>query len=119
MPSASPYCTERDLEKIRLECQAISVPLEDGMRLWTPAEARTFFMSSGCDRPDADALATRSPNDKAPKPPCCGRYAQEMCLCVVCCCGLGFDQMTMALIDKSRKKREKVPPSNMEMGGRR
>ena len=103
--AASPYCSERDLEKIRLEAQAAEVPIEEGMKLWVPAEARAFFMSKGMDRPDPAILARRSPDDKVDKRPCCGKNEQEVCLCVFCCCGMGCDQMTMALIESCRKKK--------------
>ena len=83
------YCTQRDLELIKLECQANEVPVEESMLLWTPAEARRFFTE--CIRPEPDLLAKRKVHDKAPKRPWIATNETEMLICICCCCGLyGF-----------------------------
>ena len=80
------YCTQRDLELIKLECQANEVPVEESMLLWTPAEARRFFTE--CIRPEPDLLAKRKVHDKAPKRPWIATNETEMLICICCCCGL-------------------------------
>ena len=98
------YCTRRDLETIRQECQADGLEIVDAMLLWLPAEARAYFASSGAEKPCASALATRSLDDSAPATPCCPQNEFETCLFVVCCCGMGCDGLIMATIE-GRKRR--------------
>lgn len=66
------YVTRGNLEAIRADTHALGLDIEEGMLLWTPAEARAYFSSGGTEQPDPSALASRSTDD---------RYRRNCCRC--------------------------------------
>lgn len=102
-PGAKLYCTQRDLELIKLECQANDVPTEEIMLLWTPAEARLYFKD--CIRPPDELVAARNADEKAPPRRGLAPNEFEMIICICCCCGIGPDKLFVAWLEDRKKKR--------------
>lgn len=98
------YCTQRDLESIRHECQRYTVPIDDSMLLWTPAEARAYFISYGAEKPNPKGLAKRSIDDAAPKRTGLAQNERECCIGLCCCC---CDTAIMAWLDGRSEKKSK------------
>ena len=96
------YCTRRDLEKIRLDCAAITIDIDESvMLLWTPAEAHEYFTSKGSVQPDAAVLAARSVGDKAPKQRGLKENEKDLLISTCCCC-------CDTLIEICRERRKKA-----------
>ena len=97
------YCTRRDLEQIRHDCQS-SLEIDDAtMLLWTPLEARTYFSSGGTVMPDAAVLTTRHVDDAIPKRKGLSPNEEETLLSCCCCC---CDWLIMMHLEKKRARRK-------------
>ena len=84
---------------------AYELEIEEGMLLWTAAEAQAFFSSKGAVRPDPAVLATRSHSDAPTRLARTGPWiAIRDCWVVICCpCDGGLVSM---YLDKRDRRRE-------------